>query len=137
MKYEKFDVKRALAGEPVILRDGSKAYVKYQESELVVKYPILGFDVDGYSHSWDNLGKVLRGTRHSNDIVGMYPKKPLTMPDSFWEVFDAGIVAIAMDTDGAWGDGLFHYHLETYPQEIFPACNPKDSLILRPTGDSL
>lgn len=149
MKYKKFDVKTALAGEPVILRDGTKAYVKYQESELVVRCPIIGFDEDGFSHAWDNLGKVIRGTRHSDDIVGMYPKEPLTMPDSFWDVLHPHYNVIAKDSSGTW----YAYHEK--PEKLgvfwncsvgdfinlstviccsfFPDCNWEDSLILRPT----
>lgn len=48
MKYAEFDVDRALAGEPVILRDGSKAYVPHHEAELEVERgSLIGFIEEG------------------------------------------------------------------------------------------
>lgn len=151
MKYEKFDVERALAGEPVILRDGTKAYVRYKEEDNNLKYPLMGVVWGNPSNgeSWTLCGTYYSiGYDYDYDIIGMYPKEPLTMPDSFWDMLTPEIVAIAKDGNGVWhgfeesnliyggrawgGVGIFYCRLKTYPQEIFPDCEPKDSLILRP-----
>lgn len=80
MDYEPFDLERALAGEPVILRDGRKAYVRHQESELnagglgqLVGYvetdkptmAVLSWRMDGLSACT------------LSSIVGMYPQYKL------------------------------------------------------------
>lgn len=74
MEYEPFDLGRALAGEPVILRDGSKAYVRYYETELYSGYPLLGMVLDGeaiMTAAWTLSGG---SSSASLDIVGMYPQ---------------------------------------------------------------
>lgn len=151
MEYEKFDIERALAGEPVILRNGAKAYIRHLETGLAVKYPLIGFDADGYNRSWDDLGMYTRGAwPNSLDIVGMWAKEPLTMPDSFWELLSPKMVAIAKDGSGRWfcysheptfrfedeewgGEDITKCHgLPAFNPKIFPDCYPKDSLIVRP-----
>ena len=63
MKYEKFDVERALAGEPVILRCGVKAYVRHREEEFKLRYPLMGVVLDGVSprarwETWSLSGSI-------------------------------------------------------------------------------
>ncbi|WP_101774926.1 pyruvate kinase [Pasteurella oralis] len=65
-----FDLEKALAGEPVVLRDGSKAFVKFEvPKELRANNfaDIVGFRISGYE-----------------DIVGMWeeprPTVTLTLP---------------------------------------------------------
>lgn len=80
MDYEPFDLNRSLAGDPVILRDGRKAYVRHQETELnagglgqLVGYvetdkptmAVLSWRVDGLN------------ARTLSSIVGMYPQYKL------------------------------------------------------------
>lgn len=150
MKYEEFNLERALAGGHVILRNGTKAYIRHLETELVVKYPLIGFDADGFNRSWDDLGMYTRGTcPNSLDIVGMWPKEPLTMPDSFWDIVGADITSIAKDSNGNWYGyisckprsgsvewifGVGEYvPLSTFSQELFPDCDWRESLIIRPS----
>lgn len=154
MKYEKFDIERALAGEPVILRNGAKAYIRFKEEDIKLKYPLMGVVLGEHSNGefWTLLGTYYsKGHDSDQDIIGMYPKKPLTMPDSFWNMLRPEIEAIAKDGNGAWhgfkeskvqyvrgvwGDGLFYSHLKSYPHDLFPDCKPEDSLIVRPSSGS-
>lgn len=160
MKYEKFDIGRALAGEPVITRSGAKAYIRYKEEDIKLKYPLMGVVLGEPSNGefW-----TLCGTYYSNgydsdqDIIGMYPKEPLTMPDYFWELLSPESVAIARDENGRWfsygavpvlheigswkgwgweeGHKNRYWNLTAFNPEIFPDCKPEDSLILRPTKE--
>lgn len=161
MEYEKFDVERALAGEPVILRDGRKAYVRHKEEEFKLRYPLSGLIISETlpftQHTWRLSGLVNadvaydEGVYDDYDIVGMYPKEPPTMPDSFWGLLTPEMVAIAKDGSGRWfcysheptfriedeeweGEDMTKcYALSTFNPEIFPKCEPKDSLIIRPS----
>lgn len=150
MKYEKFDVERALSGEPVILRNGSKAYVRYREEEVGVGLPLVGVELGRERwETWTLSGSVYsKGHTYNYDIVGMWPKEPLTMPDSFWDIVRADITAIAKDRNGSW----FGYinckprtntsgwiistgecaSLTAFPRMLFPDCDWEDSLIMRP-----
>lgn len=76
-EYEPFDLGRALAGEPVVLRDGQKAYVRYYETELYSGYPLLGMVLDG--GSFMTAAWTLSGGSNSAmlDIVGMCPQYKL------------------------------------------------------------
>ena len=82
-EYEPFDLERALAGEPVILRDGRKAYVRHYEKTLTLRQdgrPLLGYKLyDGRAveASWGPDGLWLRGREFPKDIVGMYPQHRL------------------------------------------------------------
>ena len=77
---EPFDIDRALAGEPVKLRDGKKAYMKYiMPPEYKGSYPLRGYIIDPSSASeiesslWtlDGISSVLIGLHHS-DIISMW-----------------------------------------------------------------
>ena len=79
-KPEPFDLERALAGEPVKLRNGKKAYMKYiMPPEYKGSYPIRGYIIDPSSaneiesNSWtlDGMGCVPTGV-HSLDIISMW-----------------------------------------------------------------
>ena len=79
-KQEPFDIDRALAGEPVKLRDGKKAYMKYiMPPEYKGSYPLRGYIIDPSSASeiesslWtlDGISSVLIGPHHS-DIISMW-----------------------------------------------------------------
>ena len=158
MNYEKFDIERALAGEPVILRNGLKAYIRHKEEEFKVSYSLSGivpceFLVSGSWETWTVDGSLFAdGADSDYDIIGMYPKEPLTMPDSFWNTLNPDITYIAMEEDGVWfaytgspnyiEDEKLHsrsvfgeyFELSSLNQSIFPDCEPKDSLIVRPTA---
>jgi len=79
-EYEPFDLERALAGEPVVLRDGRKAYVRHYEKTLTLRQdgrPLLGYRLyDGLAveASWGPDGLWLKGREFPKDIVGMYPQ---------------------------------------------------------------
>lgn len=155
MEYEKFDLKRALAGEAVQLRGGLKAFVRYHEAEFEMDYPLMGVTIRSPSNTqadeWTIGGNFTAiGLQSIFDIIGMWPKEALTMPDSFWDMLTPEVVAIAKDGDGEWysytsqlvycADNLTfyspsggeHFELSTFNPSIFPECEPKDSLILRP-----
>ena len=111
-KPEPFDLERALAGEPVKLRNGKKAYVKYiMPPEYKGSYPISGYIIDPSSaneiesNSWtlDGMGCVPTGV-YSLDIISMW-KDPesvsnnvtVTLPralkepqDEMWVVYPYG-----------------------------------------------
>ena len=91
-----FDLKKALAGEPVVLRDGHKAIVYYcvpdeiklDDEGTPVSFPLKGmkFDQDGYlinsSVEWRKDGRF-RCLESDSDIVGMWeePKKQISIED--------------------------------------------------------
>lgn len=151
MNYEKFDVEKALSGEPVILRNGSKAFIRHKEEEFKMGLPLVGIDLG--RECWETW--MLSGSVYSNrmdydyDIVGMYPKEPLTMPDSFWDIARADITAIAKDRNDSWFGYINckprmgtrgwiistgeYVPLTAFPHMLFPDCDWEDSLILRPT----
>lgn len=73
---KQFDLDKALAGKPVLLRDGSKAFVKFvtpnsasKNSEIVGyrfdngRYEVVSWSIDG-EYYWNNENKL--------DIVGMH-----------------------------------------------------------------
>lgn len=75
-KLKPFDVQAALIGEPVMLRDGSKAYVRHHETELDVpaNYKLLGYIEGRGQIAWREKGFYLGEESHYYDIIGMYPK---------------------------------------------------------------
>ncbi|HDR1216582.1 TPA: pyruvate kinase [Pasteurella multocida] len=86
---KKFDLEKALAGEPVVLRDGSKAFVKFEVPKELRENnfaDIVGFRIRGNEFivkEWDIDG-VARSSCGYEDIVGMYeeprPTVTLTLP---------------------------------------------------------
>lgn len=72
-----FDLESALNGEPVMLRDGSKAYVRHHETELRVP---VGEELTGYvegigTWAWREDGASRFDDCESEyDIIGMWPK---------------------------------------------------------------
>lgn len=110
-RLESFDLERALAGEPVMTRDRSKAYVQTQISQPkgLEHYSLIGFGYNGehkeFLH-WDETGKVMADDDSCDDIIGMWQEpKPapntvtLTLPcplkepkDDMWYISSAGII---------------------------------------------
>lgn len=84
-----FDLEKALAGEPVMLKDGSKAFVKFSvpiEPKENNFADIVGFKISGNEFvvkEWDSSG-VARFAEHCDSIVGMWeeprPTVTLTLP---------------------------------------------------------
>lgn len=88
---KKFDLDAALNGEPVMLRNGYKAYIKYnlldEIKSLNVKigmYPLVGYRLEcNYINntSWDVLGiSKYRATREY-DIIGMWEEPKISIED--------------------------------------------------------
>lgn len=80
-KLKPFDLEAALRGEPVILRDGSKAFVRHHETELPTGscWQIWGIGnrTDGriVFLQWSTSGGYdMDGAVSDLDIVGMYQK---------------------------------------------------------------
>lgn len=79
-----FDLDKALAGEPVVLRNGLKAYVKHNLEDYHFDFPLRGYLIsDGYAfeRSWTIDGlSFLVGSEY--DVIGMWeePKPTATRP---------------------------------------------------------
>ena len=100
-----FDLKKALAGEPVVLRDGHKAIVYYcvpdelklDDEGTPVTFPLKGmkFDQDGYlvnsSVEWRKDGRF-RCSESDSDIVGMWEEPKLTTEEIMEKAFSERLV---------------------------------------------
>lgn len=77
-----FDLESALNGEPVMLRDGRKAFVRRHETELPVLAHSCLWGVAAHESMeyielkmWSKNGRYVgEELEHSEDIIGMYPK---------------------------------------------------------------
>lgn len=91
---KEFNLKAALNGEPVMLRNGCKAIVYYKiPDEYVYKdgsnsiYPLRGliFNKDGFvkdsSYFWCKNGLCNSESYHPNDIIGMYEEPKISVED--------------------------------------------------------
>lgn len=77
-----FDLEKVLAGEPVKLRDGKKAYIKFDLSKEVVNsykvtFPLNGYVVDENNNflsteRWLKNGQYSGETKRNYDIVCMW-----------------------------------------------------------------
>lgn len=76
---KKFDLKAALNGEPVMLRNGDKAYIFKDlrtifELKEKIRYPLVGININRcivYAWSLDGQVPISSNTAH-DDIVGMF-----------------------------------------------------------------
>ncbi|EDJ91624.1 hypothetical protein [Haemophilus influenzae] len=85
---KEFNLKAALNGEPVMLRNGGKAVVKYNLLNEVEKlevrdtvYPLIGYRFDGIyinTTSWNLTGKSVHWATMEYDIIGMWEDPKLT-----------------------------------------------------------
>lgn len=102
-----FDLKKALAGEPVLLRDGSKAIIFYCIPDLYkneegnsLSFPVIGLvlDQDGYvSHSptsWRGDGSYGASEiqEHDKDIIGMYEEPKLMTEEIMEKSFNEDLI---------------------------------------------
>ena len=96
-----FDLEAALQGEPVKLRNGSKAFICYKLSRdfkywdgSPINFNICGYilnfngDIVMLNTAWQEDGKWIMGeTKSDRDIIGMYeeptPTVTLTLPKPF------------------------------------------------------
>ena len=92
---KEFNFEAALNGEPVKLREGSKAYVvgkipsnlTYEDNELL-DYPLIGVVLDkngcltGTEVRWTINGKVFEdGKMHDADIICMWEEPKISIED--------------------------------------------------------
>ncbi|MFC0912713.1 pyruvate kinase [Pasteurella multocida] len=84
-----FDLEKALAGEPVVLRNGNKAFVKFAlENPLLEDDQVVGFYINSEGKeevtSWRNNGAHIPNVDSIYDIIGMWkeprPTVTLTLP---------------------------------------------------------
>lgn len=149
-----FDLKKALGGEPVVLRNGQKAYVRYHEKTLDTSHPLMG-----YRHvKGDDIRPIFWKTEKGNfstpmedgglDIVGMWAE---LLVFAQWDLLTQAAQWIAKNEKGFWYSytekpelfvsewtGLGQWRgsgsliLEGINPKLFPECDWKDSLIKRP-----
>lgn len=150
----------ALGGHPVVLRDGSKAYVRYCEEEYETKYPLLGGSVDAvsgeiYTESWAYDGSYIPGQTFSrSDIIGLWQEPAPVF--KYWHLLKEDYFAIAMDKDGSWHTYSRHVPYiserhngwmfegtdcccisEFFTKDVLPTVSDwRQSLILRPEGET-
>lgn len=100
-----FDLEKALAGEPVVLRDGHKAIVYYYVPDEIKlddegtpeTFPLKGmkFDQDGYllnsSVEWRKDGRF-RSSESDSDIVGMWEEPKLTTEELMEKAFQEKLI---------------------------------------------
>lgn len=88
---KEFDLKAALNGEPVMLKNGNKAYIKYnlldEINSLNVKvgmYPLVGYRFEcNYINntSWNVLGIAKYSATREYDIIGMWEETKISIKD--------------------------------------------------------
>ena len=93
-----FDLQEALNGAPVKLRNGRKAFVKYNLLNEVEKlevrdtvYPLIGYRFDGIyinTTSWSLTGKSVHWRTIEYDIIGMWEEPELTSEQVLEKAFN-------------------------------------------------
>ena len=88
---KEFNLEAALSGEPVMLRNGYKAYIKYnlldEIKSLNVKigmYPLVGYRLECNfinNTSWDVLGIAKYSATREYDIIGMWEDPKISVED--------------------------------------------------------
>lgn len=104
INMKQFDLEKALAGEPVKLRNGSKAILYYRvpdhytlDDGLKITFPLIGiiFYEDGTVESpnacWKDNGKFT-STISGKDIVGMWEEPKLTTAEIMEKAFQEKLV---------------------------------------------
>ncbi|HHE3465607.1 hypothetical protein SAMN05421675_0207 [Pasteurella multocida] len=83
-----FDLEKALSGEPVVLQNGYKAFIKFEvpsEYQTHQHSEIMGFFIDNNNYakriSWNREGKYNSTLNDDFNIVGMYeePRPTVTL----------------------------------------------------------
>ena len=88
---KEFDLRASLNGEPVMLKNGQKAFVKFNllddvenlESRDAV-YPLFGYRFENnyvYTISWDLSGKSVHWATYEYNIVGMWEEPKISIED--------------------------------------------------------
>ena len=88
---KEFNLEAALNGGPVKLRNGDKAYVKYnllEENETFAPrdtaYPLIGYRLEGvncYTTSWTLTGETVHFGLRTLDIVEMWEEPKISIED--------------------------------------------------------
>ncbi|SUC09935.1 pyruvate kinase [Pasteurella canis] len=79
---KKFDLEKALAGEPILTRDHQKGYVKFTIEENSKIKKLVGIVHNGCLtevEEWLPSGDVLSDDITPNDIIGMWEEPPPTV----------------------------------------------------------
>lgn len=102
MRTKPFDLEKAIAGQPVLLRNGDKAFVRHYEKELEVDYELQGYVIRSSSNlttTWTKEGYIYSGSVEASnqDIIGMWVEPPVF---KHWNVLDPRWQFIAADEDG-------------------------------------
>ena len=98
-----FELQKALAGQPVVLRNGAKAYVRHHETELSPSYPLQGNMKYRFNHHpvvWTKAGRNYSepAAVSDYDIVGMWIEPAVF---NHWDALDPKWKFIAADEDGS------------------------------------
>lgn len=101
MQTKPFDLEKALAGQPVLLRNGYKAFVRHYEKELKVDYELLGYTIwcSNLVTTWTKEGRFYTSSVEDSgqDIVGMWVEPPVF---EHWNILDPRWKFIAADESG-------------------------------------
>lgn len=127
-----FNLEKALAGEPVITREGNKAYVKYvmpdEHRAYAGAYPLNGYilnheEPDGVEiYQWTKDGSAqVSSPNHRDDIIGMWREpEPATDLNTVAATLPR---ALKEPQDGMWGvsaSGVFEaYHDKDMDIDLF------------------
>lgn len=101
---KQFDLEKALGGEPVVLRNGSKAVIfgripdSYtHEGDINVTFPLFGITlnedntVNNPCVTWRDDGRIATSASAS-DIIGMYEETKLTTEEIMEKAFNESLV---------------------------------------------
>lgn len=142
------DLEKALKGEPVVLRNGTKAYIRHRESEVQTSYPLIGYVVSGKTAGvgWTECGHFYEDKWESEyDITGMWVE-PIEF--KYWDMVSKDIKYLAKDANGDWysyyekpdlrqriwiGEG--RRNTTVLNSSLFPDCDWENSLIERPENE--
>ncbi|MFC0938961.1 pyruvate kinase [Pasteurella multocida] len=113
-----FDLEKALAGEPVVLRNGNKAFVKFAlENPVREECAMIGYVIDDRGRDsligWYKNGLYASCGGDGLDIIGMYeeprPTVTLTLPSpiTYPEENKRCYTIVINDVDAYDGDGSF------------------------------
>ena len=110
---EKFNLEKALQGEPILLRDGRKGLVFYripdqylfykEKGEVVYKLRGITLDKEGFIYeinaSWTLEGDYDTDIDNSNDdIIGMWEEPKLTIPELMEKALNEGLTVKTRST---------------------------------------
>lgn len=101
---KEFDLKAALNGEPVMLRNGEKAFIKYNlldELENIeardAACPLIGYRLYGNyvsTTSWELSGKSIHWATMKYDIVGMFEEPKLTQEQVLEKAYKENLLVL-------------------------------------------